>query len=249
MTTTHLPACVDTDTDTDTAAAEVELTDVLDGVLTDAANAELADVLFHPTHAAQQVDPLRLHVTVDLLGALLADLNTMGPELFRRAMLRRVETAQALLAAAMPPLAERRPLVLEPGHLASQMSKQGQLLTPVIGMGVAPTLGLSSAEVWMPPGHVSFAHVHHHTGVGVLVLQGEAVTVWWDVDGNAYELAQRAGQHLYIPHGVPHAAINPHRGPVVAAEFRGNSVFNADNVLLPGLDKQVAQLMTLHAAA
>jgi uncharacterized RmlC-like cupin family protein len=144
-----------------------------------------------------------------------------------------------------------RPVVLDPAELTGgMMSRQGQPLLPVITSHVAPTHGLSSAQVWMPPFHTSKAHVHCFTGVGVLVLQGRAVTLWWDEDSELHELPQTAGQHLFIPYGVPHAAINPHGVPVIAAEFRTNPVFDADNELLPHLDLEVsARLAVLRSAA
>jgi len=143
------------------------------------------------------------------------------------------------------------PVVLDPAHLTGGMlSRQGQPLTPVITAGAAPTRGLSSAQVWMPPRHTSRAHLHHHTGVAVLVLHGTAITLWWDDGGHLHELPQTAGQHLFIPPGVVHAAINPYDVPVIAAEFRDNPVFNADNELMPALDAQVAaRLARIRAAA
>ena len=187
-------------------------------------------------------DLQHLRIMFDVLTDLVDDLDpaTASAADLRAELVHRRQQVRSQLGAAMPTTEGRRPVVLDPAHLAGLMSHQGQPLTPVITAGVAPTLGLSSAQVWMPPRHTSFAHVHHHTGVGVLVLQGRAVTLWWDDEGRLHELPQEAGQHLFIPHGIPHAAINPHAVPVIAAEFRGNPVFNADNELIPHLDADVA---------
>jgi uncharacterized RmlC-like cupin family protein len=187
-----------------------------------------------------------LRVQLDVLNGLLRELDqpaTDGGDVLARLALRREAVLSRL--TELNGHADRvpggpRPVVLDPATLASLMSHQGQPLVPVITTDAAPTLGLSSAQVWMPPWHTSRAHLHYHTGVGVLVLQGAAVTLWWDEHGVRHELPQLAGQHLFIPAGVPHAAINPHDVPVVAAEFRDNPVFNADNELLPELDDQVA---------
>jgi|GEM_PF-3419007 len=165
---------------------------------------------------------------------------TAGTDL-RATLVNRRQAVLSRLTSQRSAAVQRRPVVLDPAGMAGTMSHQGQALVPVITTGAAPTLGLSSAQVWMPPWHTSRAHVHHHTGVGVLVLQGTAITLWWDEDGQRHELPQQAGQHLFIPAGVPHAAINPHEVPVVAAEFRDNPVFNADNHLLPDLEPQVAE--------
>lgn len=197
-------------------------------------------------------DPLELKLLFRTLTELVDDLDpsiTSAADL-RKLLIHRRQLVQARLDDLLANNGQRRPVVLDPTLLSGHMSRQGQPLTPVITADAAPTHGLSSAQVWMPPGHTSFAHVHRHTGVGVLVMQGSAITLWWDEDGKMHELPQVAGQHLYIPHGVPHAAINPHTVPVVAAEFRSNPVFNADNELLPDLDPVVAARMTgVRAAA
>jgi uncharacterized RmlC-like cupin family protein len=197
-------------------------------------------------------DPLRLRAVFEALTELVDDLDPDRITVtdLRDLLLNRRQSVQDRMDEVMGRSSDRRPVVLDPTALHGHMSRQGQPLTPVITAGAAPTHGLSSAEVWMPPYHTSFAHVHRYTGVSVLVLQGSAITLWWDEDGGMHELPQVAGQHLYIPHGVPHAAINPHNVPVVAAEFRSNPVFNADNELLPDLDPLVtARISTVRAAA
>jgi uncharacterized RmlC-like cupin family protein len=197
-------------------------------------------------------DATHLRLVYDVLTGLVDDIDpqTATAVELRALLIHRKKLVQSQLDDATRAIGQRRPIVLDPAQLSGLMSRQGQPLTPVITAGVAATDGLSSAQVWMPPHHTSFAHVHHHTGVGVLVMQGKAITLWWDDDGRMHELPQDAGQHLFIPHGVPHAAINPHDVPVVAAEFRSNPVFNADNELLPDLDAVVAaRMQTVFAAA
>lgn len=193
----------------------------------------------------EMTDPSHLRVVYDVLNGLVEDFDPAKADVTNllEVLVRRRQQVQDRLNDIVPDRRDRRPVVLDPGLLAGVMSRQGQPLTPVITSDVAATDGLSSAQVWMPPHHSSFAHVHHHTGVSVLVMQGRAITLWWDEDGEMHELPQAAGQHLFIPHGVPHAAINPHPVPVVAAEFRSNPVFNSDNELLPALDVVVAARM------
>jgi len=203
------------------------------------------------TTGIPDTDAQHLHVEYDVLTGLMGELEPTvagAADAWARLAHRRQQVQAQLRQLEVVPVG-RRPLVFDPVRLAGITSRQGQPLVPVITSEVAPTFGLSSAQVWMPPQHTSFAHVHHHTGVGVLVLQGRAVTLWWDEHGEMHELPQVAGQHLFIPYGVPHAAINPHTVPAVAAEFRSNPVFNADNDLLPDLDEQVAaRLATVLAA-
>lgn len=198
--------------------------------------------------ADQRAEPdrRRLRVTCDVLSGVVDDLDADPADVghVRARLIRRRDAVRAQLRDGGA-TGDRQPVVLDPTRLGGLMSRQGQPLAPVITADVAPTDGLSSAQVWMPPRHVSLAHVHHHTGVGVLVLQGKAITLWWDEDDLMHELSQDAGQHLFIPHGVPHAAVNPHGVPVVAAEFRDNPVFNADNELLPDYDAEVARRMAV----
>ncbi len=196
-------------------------------------------------------DPMHLRLVYDVLTDLVDDLDPAVATVtdLRTLLIRRRQVVQDQLDGVLRASGGRRPVVLDPAKLSGLMSRQGQPLTPVISSDSASTEGLSSAQVWMPPHHTSYAHVHHHTGVGVLVMQGKAITLWWDEDGRMHELPQAAGEHLFIPHGVPHAAINPHDVPVVAAEFRSNPVFNADNILLPDLDQEVTARMAAILAA
>lgn len=190
----------------------------------------------------QDVDDVAaLRAAADALGGLLDEAGRNPridlPTLVGLARRRRRLALERFAKLADNP--HRRPVVLEPADRAPLASAQGQPLTPLVTAGTADTVALASAEVWMPPGHAARAHVHHHTDVGVVVLQGQAITLWWDEQGVMHELVQRAGQHLHIPFGVVHAAINPFGQPVVAAEWRANRVFNADNERLPALDAEV----------
>jgi len=193
-----------------------------------------------------------LRAAVDALSGLLDDLGRPdGPDAcavrVRAACHRR--WALERLSEVLVTAPARRPVVLDPADRASLSSVQGQPLTPMVTSGAADTTGLSSAQVWMPPRHVSHAHVHHHTDVGVVVLQGTAITVWWDRNAVLHELVQRPGQHLHIPFGVVHAAVNPFSQPVVAVEWRSNRIFNADNERVRGLDSDVQALMAARSVA
>jgi len=163
-----------------------------------------------------------------------------GAEEAKSVLLHRVKLAKRRLkqlGGTHPP----RPIVLDPAALPSINTRQGQLLNPVVTRPVVATDGISSAEVWMPPGHTSFPHVHHHTDLIVLLRDGRAITMWWDSQGERHELIQHPGQHLHIPHGVPHAAINPGNRPVIATEFRSNPIFDADTQRLPQLDPEISR--------
>ena len=213
------------------------------------------------TSAPDQTDPARLRIAASELLLMVADLDQLaesiaqgpggtlelaaGVQAAKAILLDRVIRARRYFALRTPPA----PTVHDPTTLPALHSRQGQPLSPVISHPVVTTEGLSSAEVWMPPGHAALAHVHHDTDVIVLVRDGLAVTIWWDHHGRAYELPQRPGQHLHIPRGVPHAAINPGSRPVIATEFRSSSRFDDDNYLLPTLDPQVRARLRPRGAA
>ena len=192
-------------------------------------------------------DPTRLRILANELFDVVADLDQLaasiadrpdgalegaaGVKAAKAVLLDRVIAARRHLkhATTTPPA----PTVLDPTTLHST---QGQPLSPVITRPAIATDGISSAEVWMPPGHATRAHVHHDTDVIVLVRDGPAITIWWDHHGHPHELPQTPGQHLHIPRGIPHAALNPGHRPVIATEFRAAGHFDADNHLLPAQD-------------
>ena len=203
-------------------------------------------------------DPAYLHAACDVLADLIGDFDRLAAG---QASDRVLHTARALirdrlgnaqnrldqLSTLQPP---REPVVLDPAELPAIHSLQGQPLSPVVSRPAVAAEGISSAEVWMPPGHAAHAHVHHDTDIVVLLRDGAAVTLWWDEQGGVHELHQRAGQHLHIPRGVPHAALNLGSRPVVATEFRSNPVFDADNHRLPDLEPMVViRLQAAYPAA
>jgi len=142
-----------------------------------------------------------------------------------------------------------RPALIEPDGLPAY-SDQGESLSPVVTRPTVAAVGISSAEVWMPPGHAANAHVHFDSDVIVLVRDGAAVTLWWDEHGESHEVHQTAGQHLHIPRGVPHAVLNLSERPVIASEFHSNAVFSADDHRLDQLAPVVtARLVAIDHAA
>lgn len=143
---------------------------------------------------------------------------------------------------------------IEPSHLS--MSKQGQPMIPLISADIRymTTALLSAGVVYMDGRHKSRAHLHTETDVVVLLWQsGEqgALTVYGQ--HLEHEVWQRPQQALWIPRGVPHAAINPSLTErIMAFEFRSNPVLGDDNQLLPELDHVVSRYATrcheLHTA-
>lgn len=124
------------------------------------------------------------------------------------------------------------------------MTRQGQLMAPLVSADVDGTEAtlLSAGVVRMKRGHASRAHCHHDTDVIVLLWRSGrsgAVTLYGDRLEHA--IWQRPGQALWIPRGVPHAALNLSRWRMVVAwEFRSNPVLGEDNHPLEELEPIVA---------
>lgn len=132
-----------------------------------------------------------------------------------------------------------RAVVVWPQDATQANSPQGQMLTPLLHRGTAPVSGISAGSVVMPAGHWSRAHVHDRSEITVVVLEGWAVTLC-GVDMEPF--VHGPGSVIWVPAGVPHAAVNlseDHR--VVALEHRTDPEFNADVRLLSELDALVAR--------
>lgn len=108
----------------------------------------------------------------------------------------------------------------------------------ISGMG---TTQLSAGLVRMKGRHTACAHRHEDTDVIVLLWKaGKAGALTLYGDRLDKEIWQQPHQALWIPRGVPHAAINPSRFvSVVAWEFRSNPILGEDNELLPDLERVV----------
>jgi uncharacterized RmlC-like cupin family protein len=124
------------------------------------------------------------------------------------------------------------------------MTRQGQPMVPLVGAdlnGMA-TAQLSAGVVHMKGRHTAHAHRHDDTDVIVLLWKaGRAGALTLYGDRLDQEIWQQPHQVLWIPRGVPHAAINPSRfTTIVAWEFRSRPVLGEDNQLLPDLEPIVS---------
>lgn len=133
------------------------------------------------------------------------------------------------------------PKLVSMDNLQPLMTRQGQMMASLVSAdldGTATTL-LSAGVVRMKRGHNSRAHRHHDTDVIVLLWRSGAVTLYGD--RLEHEIWQRPGQALWIPRGVPHAALNLSRWRMVVAwEFRSNPILDEDNDPLEELEPIVA---------
>lgn len=126
---------------------------------------------------------------------------------------------------------------------ALAMGPQRQQLRPMVTARSAGSRALCSGDVVMDPAHYSVAHVHECAEIIVRILDGFAATVTWDPDGTVRLTRHQAGEDVYVPPGVPHAAINLSRSkPVLTWEVRTDPDFNADVVPRPDLDTAIPEL-------
>ncbi|WP_158886140.1 cupin domain-containing protein [Amycolatopsis anabasis] len=148
------------------------------------------------------------------------------------------------LDATTPPTPHPRSSGAEPFHtnvsaLPPVRGVQQQVLIPAVHSGVAPVRGLSAGVVRMPGGHSTQAHEHAESEIVVYVHQGIAASLC----GEEMEpVLHWPGSVIWIPPGVPHAALNLEPEEEVAAfEARTDQTFGDDTVLRPDLDDLVAE--------
>lgn len=130
------------------------------------------------------------------------------------------------------------------------MTRQGQPMAPLVSADIngMATTQLSAGVVHMKRRHTARAHRHDDTDVIVLLWKaGKAGALTLYGDRLDQEIWQQPHQALWIPRGVPHAAINPSRFvDIVAWEFRANPILGEDNQPLPDLEAVVdARMHTL----
>jgi uncharacterized RmlC-like cupin family protein len=136
------------------------------------------------------------------------------------------------------------PKLVSMDHLQPVMTRQGQPMVPLVSADIddtATTL-LSAGVVHMKGRHVLRAHRHDDTDVIVLLWKsGKSGALTLYGDQLDHEIWQRPHEALWIPRGVPHAAVNPSRWRnIVAWEFRSNPILGDDNLPLETLQPIVA---------
>ena len=119
-------------------------------------------------------------------------------------------------------------------------SAQGQLLIPLITNQSCGAEGISAGMVVMPPCRSSKAHLHHHSEIIVICIEGCAATL---VGPEMKPILHGPGEFIYIPEGMVHAAVNlSSENRLIAIEVRTDPQFNEDVVLAPELDAEVEKI-------
>lgn len=128
------------------------------------------------------------------------------------------------------------PTVIRPADIGPQQSPQNQSLTPCVTTGTCGTTALSAGLVTMAPGTHSQPHYHAHTDIIVVLLTGNAATLYLDNNLQWTPLHHSVGEFCYIPAGIIHVAVNASfLDPLTAVESRTDPTFNTDVVLTPEL--------------
>lgn len=132
----------------------------------------------------------------------------------RSMIMQRLRWAKTRLAELDVAPAMRQPV---PDDLSGFSEPLAPMAVPVPGM---PVDGLSSAEVWLYPGGTTIPRTNGNDLL-VLILKGQVTLLWWDEYQQQHQSTHGAGQQLFVPAGVPYAAVNSGDRPVVAASFYG----------------------------
>lgn len=93
----------------------------------------------------------------------------------------------------------------------------------------------------MPPGKMSKVHLHRNNEMIVIVIEGYAATLIGDEMKPVYS---GPGEFLYVPEGVPHAAVNlSTTDRLIAVEVRSDPHFNEDVEMTPHLEEKASKVV------
>ncbi|MGL5852058.1 MAG: hypothetical protein ACRCZD_14870 [Phycicoccus sp.] len=136
-------------------------------------------------------------------------------------------------------------VLVDPAGLAGHDTPHGPIVTPLISKMSRHAEAISWADLTMPPGGAALAHQHSRCDIIIRLVRGAARTVYGPemtetVDMQMPEDPAVPGPTLFVPRGVPHAAVNlSTTEPVMAFEVRGTSDFDADVELRGDLEHRM----------
>src|SRR5215217_6261451 len=85
--------------------------------------------------------------------------------------------------------------------------KQGLDYTPGVSAEIVGARALWLGSVTLPPGGRTNAHIHEQHESAFYLVSGDEVEQWSGEKLEHLEIA-RVGDHIYVPAGVPHVAVN-----------------------------------------
>ncbi|MGL5927661.1 MAG: hypothetical protein ACRCY8_01870 [Dermatophilaceae bacterium] len=136
-------------------------------------------------------------------------------------------------------------VLVDPSGLVGHDTPHGPTVTPLISTVSRHAEAISWADLTMQPGGAALAHQHSRCDIIIRLVRGAARTVYGPdmteaVDMRMPEDPALPGPTLFVPRGIPHAAINlSTTEPVVAFEVRGTSDFDADVDLRADLEHRM----------
>ncbi len=135
----------------------------------------------------------------------------------------------------------KKVVVGSPYTSKSVFGPQGQRLIPMVTQDMCGTTGLSACMVYMPGGRYARPHLHTHTDIIVMVIEGYAASL---VGEDLAPVYHGPGDVIFIPEGVPHVAVNlSTTNRLIAFETRTDPKFNEDVVPLPDYDTKTKAIV------
>jgi uncharacterized RmlC-like cupin family protein len=110
--------------------------------------------------------------------------------------------------------------------------------TPGVSAESVGAKALWLGSVTIPPGGRTLAHVHDHHESAFYMVSGDEVEQWSGDDLQHRDIL-RVGDHLYVPAGVPHVAVNRTATPAFLVGARTDPNEQESVVLRPDLDARV----------
>lgn len=130
--------------------------------------------------------------------------------------------------------------VTSPYDVKSIFGPQGQRLIPTVRHDMCGTTNLSACFVYMPPGRVARVHVHNHTDIAVVVIEGYVASL---IGEHMDPVLHGPGEFVFIPEGVSHAAVNlSTTDRLIAIEMRTDPNFNEDVEVQPMFEDRAREV-------
>ncbi len=117
-------------------------------------------------------------------------------------------------------------------------STQGSRYAAGVSSETTGATALFLGLITLAPGQRTRAHVHEEHESAHYMLSGEEVELWTGPRLERRDVA-RPGDFLFIPHGMPHVAVNRGQTPAVFVGARNNAAAQEGPHLMPELDALV----------
>jgi uncharacterized RmlC-like cupin family protein len=116
--------------------------------------------------------------------------------------------------------------------------KQGVDYAPGVSAESVGAEALWLGSVTLPPGGRTKAHIHEQHESAFYLVSGDEVEQW-SGEELEHRAVARVGDHIYVPAGVPHVAVNRTATPAFLVGARTDPNEQESVVLRPDLDARV----------